>query len=322
MLENVKISAVIPTYNRGNIVGRAIESALAQEYPPAEIIVVDDGSIDNTREILESYGEKVRCIYQANAGVSSARNRGVKETKGEWIAFLDADDYWLPGHLGRMVSTIHATGGEAALYFSDLKVPRQEGGGRYWNRCGFEIEGNWEFMRDAGDWAFLPIQPMMVQASVISTKIFVELGGFSEQLRIAEDTLLFFKICLFYPVCAVSGCGTVMNSDDNLRLTQVHHNYSLVYKQAIVFLYKELLASKKELNLERRQFIRNALAAAYYSVFREFLRQRKYWSATRNIALSCHANPLVFAKEFGCTLVRYLNIKADADKSKLYHGGK
>ena len=79
MSESIGISAVIPTYNRGHLVGRAIESALAQEYGPSEIIVVDDGSSDGTRQVVQSYGEKVRYLYQPNAGVSAARNRGVKE---------------------------------------------------------------------------------------------------------------------------------------------------------------------------------------------------------------------------------------------------
>ena len=74
MADNPRISAVIPTYNRGHLVARAIESALAQEFAPSEIIVVDDGSVDNTRAIIQSYGQAVRYAYQANAGVSAARN--------------------------------------------------------------------------------------------------------------------------------------------------------------------------------------------------------------------------------------------------------
>src|SRR5713101_4378980 len=94
MTKDTRISAVIPTYNRGHIVGRAIESALGQELAPSEIIVVDDGSVDNTRSVVESYGQAVRYVRQSNRGVSAARNRGVKEAAYEWIAFLDSDDFW------------------------------------------------------------------------------------------------------------------------------------------------------------------------------------------------------------------------------------
>ena len=275
MRENFQICVVIPTYNRSHIVGRAIESALAQEYPPAEIIVIDDGSVDGTRETLESYGDKIRWVYQANAGVSAARNRGVKETKSEWIAFLDSDDYWLPDHLERIVRAIHATRGEAALYFSNLKVDREEGKDQYWSRLGFEIKGNWELKLDAGDWALLGIQPMMIPASVVSRKAFTELGGFSEQLRTSEDTLLFTKLCLSYPACAVSGCGTVVYFKDNIRLTKVYHRYSLVYKQAQVFRYNELLASMKNLNHNRRQHLKESLASSYYGLGRVLVLRRK-----------------------------------------------
>jgi len=80
-LEEIQISAVIPVYNREKTIARAIESVLAQEYPPAEIIVIDDGSKDATREIVQKYGDKVRYVYQDNAGVAAARNRGVSEAK-------------------------------------------------------------------------------------------------------------------------------------------------------------------------------------------------------------------------------------------------
>ncbi len=298
MQENIEISVVIPTYNRCHVVGRAIESALAQEYAPAEIIVIDDGSVDNTRELLESFGNKIRWIYQSNAGVSAARNRGVRESKSDWIAFLDSDDYWLPQHLGRIVRAIRATGGEAALYFADLQVPRQEGGGRYWSRCEFEIEGDYELKRDPGAWIFLRIQPMMLQASVVARKAYLQIGGLSERLRTREDTLFFFQLGLLYPVCAVSGCGTVMNSEDDIRLTQIYNKRSVEHFQATFFLFDALLANSKETSPERRRHLREALAASHFGAGRVFIRQRKYLSAARNLALSCRISPSTFAKEF------------------------
>lgn len=129
MRNSIKISAVIPTFNREKTVGRAIESALAQEFPVSEIIVVDDdGSKDGTRKIVESYGVKCRYICQENAGVSAARNRGVREAGHDWIVFLDSDDYWFPQHLLRLADAVEATNGEAALYFCDIRRPSGEGG--------------------------------------------------------------------------------------------------------------------------------------------------------------------------------------------------
>lgn len=90
------ISVVIPTYNYGEFIATAIRSALSQTHPPNEIIVVDDGSTDDTRESVSQFGESVKYIHQANQGVSVARNRGVEESSGDFIAFLDADDFWEP----------------------------------------------------------------------------------------------------------------------------------------------------------------------------------------------------------------------------------
>jgi glycosyltransferase involved in cell wall biosynthesis len=92
----ISISAVIPAYNCEKYIARAVESVLKQTLPVQEIVVVDDGSTDGTADAVRSFGEKVTLIRQANAGVSAARNTGIRAANGDWIAFLDADDEWLP----------------------------------------------------------------------------------------------------------------------------------------------------------------------------------------------------------------------------------
>ena len=306
MTEHIRISAVIPTYNRGHIVGRAIESALAQEYAPSEVIIVDDGSNDRTLQVVETYGHRVRYVHQANAGVSASRNRGIREAEFEWIAFLDSDDYWLPGHLKRMAAAIEATRGEAALYFSDTQLPHEASVDRQWRLCGLEINGEFEFRRDAGEWALMRVQPMMLQASLIRRQAYLELGGLPEQLRTREDTLLFFKLALLYPACAVSGCGTIMNSDDRIRLTQVYDGQTLVYCQATVFLFNELLASVNHIARDRRQLLMDCLGASYFGMGRVFVRRKQYVSAVRNLFRSCVISPSLFARELAHSLVRHL----------------
>jgi glycosyltransferase involved in cell wall biosynthesis len=93
------ISVVIPTYNYGRFVGEAIDSALGQTMPPLEVVVVDDGSTDDTRERLAKYGDRIKYVHQANRGLSGARNTGIRKARGEWIALLDSDDLWHPQKL-------------------------------------------------------------------------------------------------------------------------------------------------------------------------------------------------------------------------------
>ena len=94
-----KVSVIIPTYQYDSFIGEAIDSVLAQTYKDYELIVVDDGSIDRTREIISKYGSNINYIYQENKGLAAARNTGIRATKGEYLSFLDADDAWLPNKL-------------------------------------------------------------------------------------------------------------------------------------------------------------------------------------------------------------------------------
>jgi glycosyltransferase involved in cell wall biosynthesis len=97
---------VIPTYNAARYIGMAVESVLDQSFRDVEVIVVDDGSTDDTGAAMSKYGPPVRYLCQENSGVAAARNRGIEESSGRYVAFLDADDTWLPGKLGRQVAAM------------------------------------------------------------------------------------------------------------------------------------------------------------------------------------------------------------------------
>ena len=100
------VSVIIPTYNSSQYIKEAIDSVLAQTYKNFEIIVIDDGSTDNTKEVLAPYLSVIKYIYKNNGGPASARNRGIKEANGEFVAFLDADDVWKPDRLARGVDIL------------------------------------------------------------------------------------------------------------------------------------------------------------------------------------------------------------------------
>lgn len=120
------VSVIIPTYNRAQLAGRAVRSALAQTYRPLEIIVVDDGSTDDTAAVLRAFGDRIQVIRQANQGRSLARNHGLAAATGEYVAFLDSDDVWSPDALAAEVEVLHANP-RAGICYSWWQLVTQDG---------------------------------------------------------------------------------------------------------------------------------------------------------------------------------------------------
>lgn len=123
-MDRNKVSVIIPTYNCAKYLPQAIESVLNQTYKDYEIIIVDDGSTDNTKEIISVYQSKIKYIYQDNAGVSKARNTGIQNSTGMYIAFLDADDRWLPFKLELQIKCFEKLP-NVDLIFSDFSAIKQ-----------------------------------------------------------------------------------------------------------------------------------------------------------------------------------------------------
>lgn len=116
------ISVVIVVFNGERYLRQAIESALDQSYPPYEVVVIDDGSTDATLEIAHSFGDKVICKVQQNQGPSAARNFGTEVSTGEWIAYLDADDYWLPTKLEQQIAVAQRNPSVGLIYTGRTQV--------------------------------------------------------------------------------------------------------------------------------------------------------------------------------------------------------
>jgi glycosyltransferase involved in cell wall biosynthesis len=122
----VNVSVVIPVCNGERFVGAALRSVLEQSFPPLETIVVDDGSTDATRSVVRQFGERVRYCYEPHRGVAAARNRGVAIARGEWIAFLDADDQWYPDKLVSQVDYLRQVP-EVGMVYSDFALTNESG---------------------------------------------------------------------------------------------------------------------------------------------------------------------------------------------------
>ena len=202
----VEISAVIPTYNRAGLLAQAIDSALAQTRPPDEIVVVDDGSTDRTPEVLARYAGRVRAVRQDNGGEAAARNRGIAEARGRWIAFLDSDDLWEPEALARLTEAARSVP-EAGLVAMRARSLREDGT-RTRRVHGKKSPGPYFttrslLMGDAGG----VLMPM------VKRDLLVEAGGFDTSLRSATDCDMWLRL---------SFRTTMIGVDEPLLLVRVH----------------------------------------------------------------------------------------------------
>jgi glycosyltransferase involved in cell wall biosynthesis len=265
LAQPIMISAVIPTYNRSHLVARAVQSVLEQSFPPAEVIVVDDGSTDATEDSLRQFGAAVQYVRQENSGGATARNRGVRESTREWVAFLDSDDMWATTHLERIAEAIIATKGGAAVYFDDMAIA-----GRaeltWWEAGGFQISGTYMLVPDGTDWVLREYQPMMLQSSVCNRRVFLEEGGLWGELRNAHDTHFFLKVGIGHAVCAVRGIGSILTADasslSRLTWSGMDERRYLNKTQA----FRDILVTKPQLTESQRDCLRERIAASFWAV--------------------------------------------------------
>jgi glycosyltransferase involved in cell wall biosynthesis len=180
----MKISAVIPTYNAVDYLAEAIWSALRQTRPPDEILVVDDGSTDETANVLRQFGPPVICIRQENRGLSAARNRGIHQAGGDWIALLDADDIWSPRKLEVQCATI-ARVPDAVLAYTAHSTLRA--GKIVWTSEVPDEDQILQALRER-----CPFQPSSV---LVRRDAVLEAGGFEESMRSGpEDWDLWIRL--------------------------------------------------------------------------------------------------------------------------------
>lgn len=191
------VSVVIPTYQRAHLVGQAIESVLAQSYRDYEIIVVNDGSTDDTATRLSEFADRIRVIHQANRGVSAARNAGIQVAKGDLLAFLDDDDLWLPGKLASQVA-LFARNSAVGLVYGDMKLFDEAGErqGSYVDRCPPPLMQNAAVLFC---YNFIPNSTVMVRRACLD-----QVGLFDESLPPCEDYDLWLRIIEHWPVLGSS----------------------------------------------------------------------------------------------------------------------
>ncbi len=252
------VSVVIPCYNAERWVGEAIQSCLDQTYSPIEVIVIDDGSTDRSLDVISSFGQRIRWETGPNRGGNHARNRGFALSTGDYLQFLDADDYLLPSKIERQMAAFRET--SAAVLYEDWQRVEETTKGD-WRWLPIEVSGNQSDILEAllGGWATPP-------CALLFTRRAVELaGGWNEELTSAQDWELNIRIALAGNVYGyVPGCQSAYRRPlgptvSTNRLNNIHEN-----------IIRVLRATEAKLDESGRLYAnyKHAMARSYFRMAR------------------------------------------------------
>jgi len=185
-----RVSAIVPVYNGAATIAEAIDSALAQSYPSLEVIVVNDGSTDDTAEVLRHYAERIKVIDRPNGGIAAARNMGVAAANGEYLAFLDSDDIWAPTMIERTMAALDGTP-DCVLAYTNCAVIDSEGRDLDSALIGAGVDH-----APTVDEMLSRLWPIMPSAVVMRRVAFDACGGFSEEFRSYgfEDVIFWLRV--------------------------------------------------------------------------------------------------------------------------------
>jgi glycosyltransferase involved in cell wall biosynthesis len=279
----LSVSAVIATYNRAHLVGKAIESVLGQTYKSIEVIVVDDGSTDDTQHVLRQFGNRIRVIYQDNAGPGAARNRGIAAARGEIVAFLDSDDIWLPTKIERQIEVLQGLGESvpcclcsAELRFTDrptmtsfqsaLLGPKDE-------------EGIWLNVPEVLTNRFV----LFNQMAAVRRSALEKVGGFNEGLRFLEDYDLALRLSLLGPFAYIRESLVVWNQGSEGSLS-AEADRRVIHLREIEVTIRENLLERLEGDGNRetlKRQMRAALKKARRRLWIARLQQSQSWGSAK-----------------------------------------
>jgi GT2 family glycosyltransferase len=271
------VSVIIPTHNRWPLVGEAIESVFTQSYRHFELIVVDDGSKDDTGRKLAEFGSHLRLIRQPQRGVSAARNIGVAVACGRYLAFLDSDDLWLPEKLEVQTGFMEER--------PEIQICQTD---EIWKRRGLRVNPKAKHQKPSGDIFRRSLELCLVSPSAVmmTRELFNAVGGFDETLPVCEDYDLWLRIAANYSVPLIPYALTVKRGGHG---DQLSHSVWGMDRYRVAALRKLL---RTDLSGEKRQWAIEALrgkisilthgarkrgkeeeAVAYEAVLREFIEE-------------------------------------------------
>lgn len=287
---NPTVSVVMPTFNRANCIKESIDSALAQTSECFEIVVVDDGSSDNTRAVVEAFGARVRYVFQENSGVSAARNAGVEIALGEWIAFLDSDDEWRSDKLEKQLLGLAQYPDLIALVCDAVIM---NGNGTYQL---FELRGSADLMgrfnRIDRPLCSVIRGNYVLPSLMVRRDVLVSSGGFSTALSLYEDLDLMARVALLgaWGVVGEPLVRVARKTPDGL--SDQHSVDLAVTPKALVGVYERLRHMEGLQRLEKNE-VRSRLSDHHFSLAAIALRSDCGESSLRHFYLSFVVRPSI-----------------------------
>jgi glycosyltransferase involved in cell wall biosynthesis len=284
----------------------AIESVLQQTFTDYELIVIDDGSTDDTRERLQPYMKCIRYFYQPNKGASAAQNAGIREARGEWVSILASDDTWLPTKLEKQFGALTALGDGFGACFTDCSFVGGEGdatGVTAFEEAGFKPD---VVFGQIGN----PIRLVLgrvaifVQSLLVMRSLLNEVEGFDESLGLSEDRDLIVRLSFRTKFCFVSEPLVIVDRSPQVhRLTGLLTNKDDQAYEWLELPLKRWLAEPKLLDSETRQSIKDELIALYYGKVAERISAFRLVVALQSIR-EVHRMGLGYRKIFLTLLTR------------------
>jgi glycosyltransferase involved in cell wall biosynthesis len=266
-----RVSVVIPCKNMGAYVGDAIRSALSQTRPPDEIVVVDDGSTDDTREVARGFGPVVRLLDGPGKGSAISRNIGMLAASGEYIAFLDADDLWYPQHLELQITAMQRE--QSGFSFSDFHRgpdPQNPGGSMH---AGYSNLGEGEVFSRLLRANFVP-----TSSGIVRRDLLAHTGLFKPQLRGGQDFELWLRIARRARFTWLRPCLVFLR----------HHEGNITgssnYPYMIVRMWRAIEAEHVDCEPADRRYISWRLGQEEYNAGRHAIREQKFALARRHLA--------------------------------------
>ena len=263
-----KVSVIVPAYNRAKLLSRALESIFAQTFNDYEVIVVDDGSKDETPEVIKQFAGRVKYIRKENGGSASARNRGIEESKGEYIAFLDSDDTWVPEKLEEQVKVLDAHKNVGIVY-ARMPIINEKG-----ERVGTKPAGisGRNFKELIEHWGDLPTSTVMARR-----ECFQKAGMFDTALTTMQDIDMWIRISRHFELYEIENKVLAYYYRHDEQITQ---NRLKLYEGRVA-IFKKILNNSQGERLPEA-FLRR-LAVEQYVLSRIYYEQGNYPKAWANV---------------------------------------